>query len=196
MYFKKIFKIFQLILKGEELSDGEHGVIADKEVLQRILDADFRNHGLDLVNPKSHIHFFHEYVKAPKDGLYLFKAFNPKDRSSIEVLIDTRIFPNFVSIEDNPHNPKATREVLQIIDYSLSLAVGQFKWESVLKRSRMDRVQYLDEFWSAMDYADNIIYQPNQLNLTLNQPQVSQLIMEYNNQQDKKDNIYDRRNED
>lgn len=178
MYFKKNFNIFQLILKGEELSDGEHGVIADKEVLQRIFDADFQNHGLDLVNPKSHIHFYHEFVKTPKDGLYLINVFNPKDRSSLEVLIDTRIFPNFVSIEDNPQNPKATREVFQIMDYSLSLAVGQFKWESVLKRSRMDKVQYLDEFWSAMVYADNIIYPEHQFNLTLNQPQVSQLIMD------------------
>ena len=161
LHFKRNFIIFQLILKGKELSDGEHGVIADKEVLPRIFDADFQNHGLDLVNPKSHIHFYHEFVKTPKDGLYLINVFNPKDRSSIEVLIDTRIFPNFVSVEDSPHNRKATREVCQIMDYSLSLAAATFNWEAVLKRNRLDRVQHQDEFWSAMVYADNIIYPPH-----------------------------------
>ena len=159
-YLKKNYIVYQLVLKGKELSDGETGVIADKEVLQRIFDADFQNHGLDLVNPKSHIHFYHKFVKTPRDGLYLINVFNPSDRSSTEVLIDTRIFPNFVSVEDNPNNRKATREVFQIMDYSLSLAVATFKWEAVLKKVRLVRVQYQDEFWSAMVYADNIIYPP------------------------------------
>lgn len=79
---ERTFLVFSCHLEGRQLREGEHGLLADKEVVQAICDADFRDHSLDLVNPESNMRYHHEYVKQPKCKLYLMRVVNPNNRSS------------------------------------------------------------------------------------------------------------------
>lgn len=150
------FFFYNCSLKGMQLGDGETGVIADKEVLQRIFDADFRYHNLKLVNPVSNTHYYHEFVKDPKDGLYLLNIVNTLTRSSFHVLIDTRIFPNFVLVEKDPLRMEESIEVALMMEYTLKMAAPKYKWEAQLVVNHLNEIRYMNEFWTAMIYADNI----------------------------------------
>lgn len=154
--FIRNFFFYNCSLRGMQLGEGETGVIADKEVLQRIFDADFRDHSLNLVDPMSNTHYYHEFVKVPKDGLYLLNVVNPLTRSSFRVLIDTRIFPNFVLVEKDPLRMEESIEVALVMEYSLKLAAAKYKWEAQLVVNQVNEIRYMNEFWTAMIYADNV----------------------------------------
>ena len=172
----KDFLFFNCFLEGHQLREGEHGVLAAKEVVRTILAADFRDHSLQLIHPVTGLHYYHEFVKEPIDGLFLIKVVNPKNRSCLEVLIDTRIDPNFICIEKNHLKPKESQEVAMVLGYSLNLATEAYGWSATLKNNRLNEIRYVYEFWTAMAYADNIPVSYELMVLILKKPQLVQQV--------------------
>ena len=175
----KDFIFYNCFLKGQQLCDGETGFLAATEVVQAICDADFRNHSLDLFNPKTNMHYYHEFVKDPKDGLNLIRVVNPKNRSCLDVLFDTRISPNFILVEKNHQNPRESYEVAKVMQYSINQASNTFGWESELRKNHLNEIRYLDYFWSAMDYMGEI--PPSLKQIFMAQNQITQQVLIENN---------------
>lgn len=168
------FIFFNCFLEGHQLREGEHGVLAATEVVRSIFTADFRDHSLQLIHPVTGQQYYHEFVKEPLDGLFLIKVVNPQNRSCLEVLIDTRIYPNFICIEKNALNPKESMEVAMVLRYSLNLATEVYGWSATLKNNRLNEIRYVYYFWTAMDYADNLPVSYELMVLVLKKPQLVQ----------------------
>ena len=81
-------------------------------------------------------------------------------------------------MEKNHENPDETLEVAMVIEYSLMMAAQKYGWEASLVVNKLNMIQHVPEFISAMRYMDNIEHSTYNVNLILNQPQVSQLIMD------------------
>ena len=131
--------IFNCYFKERQLSEGEHGFLAAREVVQAICDADFRNHSLNLINPMNNMIFHHEFLKQPKNGLYLMKVVNPLGGLGLKVLFDTGMYPNYILIEKNPQNPKASLELAMVMQYSLNKAAESLGWMAKVKKSCLRR---------------------------------------------------------
>lgn len=152
---ERTFLVFSCHLEGRQLREGEHGLLADKEVVQAICDADFRDHSLDLVNPESNMRYHHEYVKQPKCKLYLMRVVNPNNRSSLDVLIDTRMYPNYILIEKDQHRAKDSYKLAKIIQLSFNKAAESYGWNLKMKKSCLNEI-YAASIFSAMAYADSL----------------------------------------
>ena len=164
--------------KGQEVRDGETEFVSKRKVLKKILTDDYLNKSFKLVNPFNNTHYIHFFAKEPWEGLYLFEVVNTTNRSSLFVLFDTRTPENFVLVEKNHENPDETLEVAMVIEYSLMMAAQKYGWEASLVVNKLNMIQHVPEFISAMRYMDNIEHSTYNVNLILNQPQVSQLIMD------------------
>ena len=126
---ERTFLVFSCHLEGRQLREGEHGLLADKEVVQAICDADFRDHSLDLVNPNN--------------------------RSSLDVLIDTRMYPNYILIEKDQHRAKDSYKLAKIIQLSFNKAAESYGWNLKMKKSCLNEI-YAASIFSAMAYADSL----------------------------------------
>lgn len=175
------FEFFNTCFKGQEVRDGETEFVSKKNVLKKILDDDHLNKSFKLVNPFNNTHYIHFYAKEPWKGLYLFEVVNTTNRSSLFVLFDTRTPEKFVLVEKNHENPDETLEVAMVIEYSLMLAAQKYGWETSLVVNKLNMIQHVPEFISAMRYIDNIEHSYCCTNLTLNQTQVSQQVFIENN---------------
>lgn len=148
----KEFYFYNCCLEGRQLRLGETGLLAAKEVVQAICDADFRNNGSYLKDPKANAGYYHEYAKHPKGGLYLMRAVKADNNASLDVLIDTRLFPNFVLIEKNDAMPQMSMEVTKAVERSLNQAADKYGWKATLKENQLNVVHDVDLFYSAMAY--------------------------------------------
>lgn len=172
------FEFYNCHFKGQKVSVGESEFVGKKMVLKRILEADRLDGSFHLVNPLNNTHYIHFYAKDPWDGLYLLDVVNTSTRSSLFVLFDTRIFPNFILVEKNLQNPEESLEVAMVVEYSLFLAARKYGWEARLMENNLNEIRYVDKFISAMEYVENIEHSASRLSLIFHQPQVSQLIMD------------------
>lgn len=175
------FEFYNCHLKGKKVSAGESEFVSKKMVLRKILEDDYHNKSFHLVNPLNNTRYIHFYAKEPWEGLYLFEVVNTETRSSLFVLFDTRIFPNFILVEKNPEDPAESLEVAMVVDSSLSLAAQKYGWEASLEVNKLNMIQHVPEFISAMQYMENIQHSTYSINLILNQPQVSQKVLIENN---------------
>ena len=151
----RTFLVYNCHLEERQLREGEHGLLAGREVVQAICDADFRDHCLNLVNPVTNMIYHHEYLKKPKGGLYLMKVVNPLDGLSLKVVIDIGMYPHYILIEKKPHNPKASSELAMIIRHSLNKAAEAYGWSVKMKKSCLNEL-YAESIYYAMAYADNL----------------------------------------
>jgi hypothetical protein len=169
--------------KGKKVSDGETEFVSKRMVLEKILEDDRHGKRFHLVNPLNNTRYIHFYAKEPWEDIYLLEVVNTETRSSLFVLFDTRLYPNFMLVEKNPEDPEESLEVAMVVEYSLFLAAQKYGWEPQLEENHLNEIRYVDRFEDVMNYVKNIKHSSNSINLILNQPQVSQLIMEYNNHQ-------------
>ena len=123
------YLVFNCRLEGRQLREGEQGLLAAREVVQAICDADFRDHSLDLVNPNN--------------------------RSSLDVLIDTRMYPNYILIEKDQHRAKDSYKLAKIIQLSFNKAAESYGWNLKMKKSCLNEI-YAASIFSAMAYADSL----------------------------------------
>ena len=150
----KDFYFYNCCLEGRQLRLGETGFLAAKEVVQAICDADFRNNGTYLKDPDVKANYYHEYIKRPKNGLYLLRAIRIDDNASLDILIDTRLFPNYVLIEKN-NMPQMHIEVMKAFERWLNHAANQYGWSATLKENQLNVIHDVDLFKSAMAYAED-----------------------------------------
>ena len=148
----KEYFFYNCCLEGRQLRLGESGFLAAKEVVQAICDADFRNNGTYLKDPNAKANYYHEYPKRPKNGLYLMRAVKVDDNTCLDILIDTRLFPNFVLIEKNKDMLQMSMEVLKVLERSLNHAADRYGWKATLKENQLNVVHDTDLFFSAMDF--------------------------------------------
>ena len=151
----KDFYFYNCCLEGRQLRLGETGFLAAKEVVQAICDADFRNNGTYLKDPDVKASYYHEYIKRPKNGLYLLRAVRIDDNASLDILIDTRLFPNYVLIEKNNNMPQMHIEVMKAFERWLNHAANQYGWSATLKENQLNVIHDVDLFKSAMAYAED-----------------------------------------
>lgn len=148
----KEFFFYNCCLEGRQLELGETGFLAAKEVVRAICDADFRNNGSYLKDPCVDACYYHEFAKRPKDGLYLMRAIKADDDTSLDVLIDTRLFPCFVLIEKNNDMLQMSKEVTKVVERSLNHAANKYGWQAKLKENQLNVVHDVALFYSAMEY--------------------------------------------
>ena len=149
----KEFYFYNCCLEGRQLSFGESGYLAAKEVVHTICDSDFQHHNIDMYNPKNKTNYFHEYVKEPQDGLYLMKVARGIKEPSLQVLFDTRLSPDFVMIEKVEGRHEEGREVARVIEDWINKAANQYGWEAKLRQNPLTDIHHIDLFFSAMSYA-------------------------------------------
>lgn len=149
----KEFFFYNCCLEGRQLSFGESGYLAAKEVVHTICDSDFQHHNIDMYNPKNKTNYFHEYVKEPQDGLYLMKVAKGFKEPSLQVLFDTRLSPDFVMIEKVEGRHEEGREVARVIEDWINKAANQYGWEAKLRQNPLTDIHHIDLFFSAMSYA-------------------------------------------
>lgn len=151
----KEFFFYNCCLEGRQLHLGEAGFLAAKEVVQAICDADFRNNCSFLNDPSADRRYFHEFSKRPKDGLYLMRVVKADDHSCLDVLIDTRLFPNFVLIEKRSDKLTMSKDVVKALERSLDFAANKYGWRASLKENQLNLVHDVDLFWSAMSFLED-----------------------------------------
>lgn len=172
------FEFYNCHFKGKRVSDEETEFVSKKMVVEKILEDDRHGKRFHLVNPLNNTRYIHFYAKEPWEGIYLLDVVNTETRSSLFVLFDTRLYPNFILVEKNPEDPSESLEVAMVVDSSLSLAAQKYGWEAHLEENHLNEIRYADKFEDVLGYVKNIKHSSHSINLILNQPQVSQLIMD------------------
>ena len=147
------FLIFNCNLKQVQL-DGEkkHGLPA-KEVMRPILDADFRKNDLKMFDAETNTRFDYEYVKVPRDGMFLMEVKNLMDGNSLLVHIETRTDPVFVTIEASDGDANdATFQVVRVMQNAIIQEVEKLGWRADMTENNLKSAKYPSEFRSAMGY--------------------------------------------
>jgi hypothetical protein len=150
---EKQYFFYNCMLEWQQARDGVDGCLAASEVVQTIFDADFRENGLILQNPKTD--YYHKYPKPPQDGMFLIKVAKPASEMTIDVVVDTRLYPNFVMIEKIDSMLEQCCDVKRAVEFSLNKAAGKFGWSAKLKENQLNVVHDFYKFVTAMEYAGN-----------------------------------------
>lgn len=147
------YLFFDCYLEGRQLRIGESGFLVASEVVHAICDADFRKIGFDMTTCEIDALCKHKYVKEPKEGMYLMEITDPHGNTPL-VFFDTRTKPNFVWVQTMGKDDNYSLKVAGGIEKTLNLAADKYGWKVKLKRSKFDKLIYVDEFKSAMEYVD------------------------------------------
>lgn len=151
------FFFYNCILEGRQLRLGETGLLPAKEVLRAICNKDFQDNSFNLTDPNNKICYNHEYTKPPKDGMYLMSAMKSEEQSYLRVLIDTRIYPNFVLIEKHDDRLQECSELTRVLEHSINQATYKYGWKAKFRVHNLNVVQYVKEFMGAMSYVDEVV---------------------------------------
>lgn len=151
---KKEFYFYNCKLVERQLRLGVSGLLPAKEVVRAICDADFQDNNLLLNGPKTNTNYYHEFAKRPKKGLYLIKAKKTTDHSFLDILIDTRLFPNFILIEKHDDRLQSSNELVCALEESINQAAEKYGWHVELIENDLNVIRDIDLFISAMAYVD------------------------------------------
>lgn len=151
-----IFLFYRCWLEGRQLRIGETGLLPDTEVVRHICDADFHKNHLNLFDPKTKTSYTYEYLKPPKDGLYLMRVMNTRDQTILRVLIDTRLSPSFFWIEKIENREQACRDVASALSYAFNEAAEQYGWCAKLKIFKTEVLRDAKLFMKAYSYVTDV----------------------------------------
>ena len=140
------FKYYCCILKGRQLSIGEVGLLPASEVLHAICDAGFQNNGL----------FDFEYVKPPKDGMYLMKVTRKADQQALLVFIDTRTHTKYIWLESRGDDD-LTRQVVTAIEDALKPKAYDYGWDASVCKYVPNNLDDADFFFNAKAYVNEYL---------------------------------------
>lgn len=146
------FLFYSCNLEGRQLRMGETGLLQAKDVVLAICDADYQDNILTMGVPKTKFAFFHEYVKTPKDGMFLMNVINPTSHTSRLVFVDTRISPNMVWIEKIDERPEETRDIVNALENSFSRESDKYGWKIRLSEYKTNVFREYTLFASAIEY--------------------------------------------
>ena len=161
---------YRCYLERGMASEGDPGLFAATEVVRAACNANFQRNGFYMRTHPSSPHCYYKYAKLPKDGMYMLWAVKKTNMTTLDILVDTRMFPNLVMIEKNTDWQAETEEVKGAVEKVISDDTNPYNWNVYLQEHRTNKTQYLDEFHSAMAYMrePNYIYGDYNSNITLN----------------------------
>ena len=151
---KKEFYFYNCQLTGRQLRLDETGMFPAEIVVRSICDADYQENGIFLKNLTAESGFHLRYAKPPKDGLFLMNARKTGGHSSLYVLIDTRLSPNFILIEKKMDMMQEYIELLKVLESSIGKAVYKHGWLSKLVKNDLNVIKEVEFFFSAMKYIE------------------------------------------
>ena len=97
-------------------------------------------------------HCYYKFAKTPREGMYMLRAVKRTDMTTLDILIDTRLYPCFVVIEKNTDWQEETAEVIVTLEQMINEEAAQYNWHVNLLEYRSNKAQHLDEFISALNY--------------------------------------------
>ena len=127
-------------------------LLAATEVVQAVCDAGFQKYGFYMRSFSSSPHCFYKYAKTPKNGMYMLRAVKKTDMTTLDILIDTRIYPCFIMIEKHSEWQEETKEVVNTLEKVISDDADQYNWHISLREYLAKTTQHLDKFFSAVKY--------------------------------------------
>lgn len=148
----KDYFFYRCYLDRGMASEGEPGLLAAKEVVRAVCDADFQRNKFNMRSHPSSPHCYYKYVKLPLDGMFMLWAEKKTDMTTLNILIDTRLYPSFVMIENNPEWKEETKEVVDTLERIINDGAAQYKWHSELREYKAQYAQHVDLFVSALAY--------------------------------------------
>lgn len=149
---EKNFLFYRCYLEKGMAGDGEPGLLAATEVVQAVCDAGFQRNGLSMKCYPSSPHCYYKYAKNPKEGMYMLRAVKKTDMTTLDILIDTRLYPSFVMIEKRKDWQEEAEEVKGTLEKVINDDADKFNWHVNLKEYKTNTTQNLEEFFSAMSY--------------------------------------------
>ena len=183
----KNFIFYRCYLKREQTDEGEPGLLAATEVVQAICDADFQRNGFLMKCYPSSPHCYYKYAKTPKEGMFMLRAVKKTDMTTLDILIDTRLYPSFVMIEKQTDWLEVAEEVKDTLEQVINYNAGKYNWHVRLQEYNTNTTQNLDEFISALSYLKDQedVHEKHNSNV-----QIGQLILKVNGNNYYNDDIY------
>ena len=148
----KDFLFFRGYLDRETAVDGDPGLFAATEVVQAVCDADFQKNKFIMMSHSSSPHCYYKYAKLPENGMYMLRAVKKDSLTTLDILIDTRLYPCFVMIENNADWQEETEEIRNTLEQSFNEDADRLKWHVNLREYKASRTQHMFEFISALVY--------------------------------------------
>ena len=177
---EKNFIFYRCYLERGIAGDGEPGLLAATEVVQAVCDAGFQRNGLSMKCYPSSPHCYYKYAKTPKEGMYMLRAVKKTDMTTLDILIDTRLYPCFVMIEKNKDWQEETKEVRDTLEQVINDDADQYNWHVNLKEYKADATQNLEEFVSALSYLKEKEDKHEKQHSNVHIGQIGQLILRVN----------------
>jgi len=148
----KDFIFFRGYLDRDQVGEEEPCLLAATEVVQAVCDAGFQNNGFCMRSFSSSPHCYYKYAKTPENGMYMLRAVKKSDMTTLDILIDTRLYPCFIMIEKHSEWQEETKEVVNTLEQVISDDADQYNWHICVREYIAKTTQHLDKFFSAMDY--------------------------------------------
>ena len=151
------FNYFSCLLEARQLREGETESLPAKEVLYKVLDANFQNVSFEIVDEESNVVFDYVYAKPPKEGMFLLKVTRRVDGLSVLVYIDTRTTPNYLWVErlEREDMNVVTKQVVNAIKNALTQNTLKYGWEVEVTKYFPGDPNDVDLFPSALKYVDD-----------------------------------------
>ena len=148
----KNFIFYRCFPERGMVADGEPGLLAATEVVQAVCDAGFQRNGLKMKCYPSSPHCYYKYAKTPREGMYMMRAVKKTDMTTLDILIDTRLFPCFVMIENHKYWQNEADEVRDTLEKVINDDAEKCNWHINLREYNTSTTQNLEEFISALSY--------------------------------------------
>lgn len=167
----KNYSFYRCYLERGTASEGAPGLLAATEVVQAVCDAGFQRNGLSMISYPSSPHCYYKFAKPPKEGMYMIRAVKMTDMTTLDILIDTRMYPNFVMIENNPDWQELADEVKDTLEQMINDEARKYNWNVNLQEHHTNTTQYLEAFFSVMSYITDPgdVYENRQGNVQIGQ---------------------------
>ena len=130
---------------------GSDSCLRGKEVLEKLLDEDFRHSSsLLLVHPKKHFAYYHEYVACEEKNTYILRVCNQRiikksmqhfvnklelDHPFLYVVVDLKGAQPIIRIEKSKYVKESTEEVASVLAFSLDFVMTGYGWKPKLTPS-------------------------------------------------------------
>lgn len=174
----KNYSFYRGYLDRIQAVDGEPGLLAATEVVQAVCNAGFQRNGFSMKSYPSSPHYYYKFAKPPKEGMFLLRAVKKTDMTTQDILIDTRLYPCFVMIEEQADWQDGPEEVVDTVELRINIGAEIFNWHINLQELRTNKTQHLKEFMSALSYMEDI--EDNMHEKHNSSVQIGQLILKVN----------------
>lgn len=154
----KNYSFYRCCLEMGMAREGDPGWLAATEVVQAVCSAGFRENGFLMKSYPLIPQYYFKYAKTPREGMFMLRVVKKTDMTSLDILIDTRIYPNMIMMEQHKDWTEEADEVRNALECFINDAAEKQKWRICLEEHRPGATQNLAEFLSALKYLENDDY--------------------------------------